>query len=693
MKINFRKIQELSEKVTNFPSAVKYRFDCFKFYWSNFRWPKSEQWKKMGRVLNRKEKIILLVLSILFLASLSFVINSFYISNTEIMPAQGGKYTEGIVGRPGRINPVYADSSDVNRDLVEILFSGLMKYDQEGRIVKDLAENFEIKENGERFEVYLKPDIFWSDGEKITADDVIFTIETIQNPDYKSPLATNWLGIKVEKISERGISFKLKKQYSGFLERLTLKIIPSHIWENITPQNFPLSVFNLNPVGSGPFRLKTLTQDEKGFVNQIILEPNPFYEGNGPYFSEISFLFFDQEEELLRAFGFGEIDGASLVYPENFSKMMTSELNLHSFSLPRYFSVFFNLKENSETLALSTVREALNYGTDKKALIENILDGRAEIVDSPILPDIYGFNPLENPYEFNPEKAKEILEKAGFKENEEGIREKIISKDPAFQFTGQLKVGSEGESVEQLQKCLAQFPEIYPSGKITGYFGQETKSAVIKFQEKYYQEILKPWGFESGTGIVYNTTGKKLNEICAKPIEESSLLKFSLATAKDPLLLKTAEFLKEQWKEIGIEIEINSYLVSELEREIIRPRNFEMLLFGESLSIVPDPFPFWHSSQDEEPWLNLTGYENKDADLLLEEARTDLDPKTRTQKLQSFQDILVKDSPCVFLFNPDYLYFVSNKVKGIEKGIIVNPSKRLNNIENWYIKTKRIWKK
>ena len=100
----------------------------------------------MGRVLNRKEKIILLVISILFLASLSFVINSFYISNTEIMPAQGGKYTEGIVGRPGRINPVYADSSDVNRDLVEILFSGLMEYDQEGRIVKDLAENFEIKD-------------------------------------------------------------------------------------------------------------------------------------------------------------------------------------------------------------------------------------------------------------------------------------------------------------------------------------------------------------------------------------------------------------------------------------------------------------------------------------------------------------------------------------------------------------------
>ena len=156
--------------------------------------------------------------------------------------------------------------------------------------------------------------------------------------------------------------------------------------------------------------------------------------------------------------------------------------------------------------------------------------------------------------------------------------------------------------------------------------------------------------------------------------------------------MRTAELLKEQWGKIGIEIEIKSYLISELDREIIGPRNFEMLLFGESLSIIPDPFPFWHSSQNEEPWLNLTGYKDDDADYLLEEARIDMDPKTRSQKLQNFQDILVKDSPCVFLFNPDYLYFVSDKIKGIEEGIIVSPSKRFNNIENWYINTKRVWK-
>jgi len=161
---------------------------------------------------------------------------------------------------------------------------------------------------------------------------------------------------------------------------------------------------------------------------------------------------------------------------------------------------------------------------------------------------------------------------------------------------------------------------------------------------------------------------------------------------EDSSLLKVADLLKNQWQKLGIGLEIKSYPVSQIEKEIIRPRNYEILLFGESLGIIPDPFPFWHSSQKKDPGLNLTGYENKTVDKLLEEARINLDPKERCQKLQEFQEILIKDSPCIFLFSPDYLYFVSNQIKGIESRIIVNPSKRFLGIENWYVKEKRAWK-
>jgi len=232
-------------------------------------------------------------------------------------------------------------------------------------------------------------------------------------------------------------------------------------------------------------------------------------------------------------------------------------------------------------------------------------------------------------------------------------------------------------------------PDIYPSKKITGYFGQETREAVINFQEKYYQDILRPWGFESGTGIVYRTTREKLNEVCFKSEEKFTPLKFVLKTAENELLIKIANILKEQWEELGVDLEVEIYPISQFEKEIIKKREYEMILFGESLGVIPDPYPFWHSSQRKDPGLNLSGYENEEADQNLEKARGTLDPKERAKELQSFQEILIKDMPCVFLFNPDYLYFVSKNVRGIEGDVVADPSKRFIDIENWYLKTKR----
>ena len=139
-------------------------------------------------------------------------------------------------------------------------------------------------------------------------------------------------------------------------------------------------------------------------------------------------------------------------------------------------------------------------------------------------------------------------------------------------------------------------------------------------------------------------------------------------------------------------MEIKTFNISALEREVIKPRNYEMLLFGEVLGAIPDPFPFWHSSQKNDPGLNLAIYENKKCDKLLEEARKNLDENLRKEKLEEFQDILIEDAPAVFLYNPDYLYFVSKEIKGVGAAIITDPSQRFSNIEGWYIKTKRAFK-
>ncbi|HHE76501.1 MAG TPA: hypothetical protein ENL27_00735, partial [Candidatus Parcubacteria bacterium] len=260
-------------------------------------------------------------------------------------------------------------------------------------------------------------------------------------------------------------------------------------------------------------------------------------------------------------------------------------------------------------------------------------------------------------------------------------------------FKSRLKKGSRGKEVEELQKCLsAPSAGKFYNEKITGYFGEKTKQAVIKFQEKFAKEILEPWGYEKGTGIVGESTRKKLNEICFPTKNESLYLKFTLTTVDEPQLSEVAEILKEQWKNIGVSLEIKKLPLPKLEQESLKPRNYQLLLFGEALGAIPDPLPFWHSSQKIDPGLNIALYSNKKADTLLEENRLLADPKKREEKLENFQNLIIQDAAAVFLYSPDYIYVVSKKVKGINTKKIANPSKRFVGIENWYLKTKRVWR-
>jgi len=655
------------------------------------KFPTKNQWRQFFNILTFGEKVVFCFLIFLFFSSVTFIFVNFYYQKTEIKPTEGGEYIEGVVGFPRFINPIYAPASDVDRDLVQLLFSGLMKYDLEGELQPDLVKNYEILEEGKVYEFSLKDNLFWQDGKSLTADDVIFTIEMIQNSDVKSPLRGSWLGIEVEKISDTALRFKLKNESSIFLENCTLKIIPKHVWENIPPQNFPLTTLNLNPIGSGIYQLANLLQDKNGKITSLELIENPLYFGKKPYIPKISFRFFDSEEKLISALERGEIKGFSPISPAGFTNL-TNSTNLYSFSLPRYFAVFFNLK-NSKVLSEKEVRMALNYGTNKNEILRSVLSNFGEIVESPILPDLYQLKTPEKIYQFNIEEGKKLLEKAGFKdEDNDGFREKIIKKEPAFQFKSNLALGSRGKDVEELQKCLAKDSQIYPEGEISGYFGQKTKTAVIKFQEKYKDEILKPYDLEKGTGEVRGKTREKLNAICFESGEEKIPLKFSLTIVDENPFIEVATILKNQWEQLGAEIEIKKFDIATLERDVIRKRQFETLLFGEIMGLLIDPFPFWHSSQKGEVGLNLANYENKKADKLLETARISLDFEERKKNLEEFQGLIIEDAPAIFLYNPDYQYLVSKEIKGIKEGIIVDTSKRFSEIENWYIQTHRVWK-
>ena len=679
--------------------------------------PSFSQWKQIFKVLKRGEKITLAVLLILAVTSLAFLLTSLYFSNTRISSALGGTYTEGIVGQPRFINPIYGETNDIDRSLIDVMFSGLMTYDNQGAIVEDLTKTYTVSPDGRIYDITIKDNAIWHDGKALTVDDVIFTIKTIQNSDYRSPLRANWTGVDVQKVSDLTVRFTLKTAYNSFLENLTVKIIPKHIWETISPENFAISSYNLQPIGSGPFQFLQLDQTAAGFIKTLSLTSNRRYYHQASFVENVSFQFFERKEDMIRAVNAGQIQGFTLAALDNNQAVAEKEINqgwlnnshfsVYSFLLPRYFAVFFNPSPSGKPGLLTDVniRQALSHAVNKNELVEKInaaTKNNTNIVDSPILADFFGYETVPNAYDFNQEQAKKLLDKVGFLAKGESasggkdiIREKAITKKAAFQFTSYLKIGSKGKQVTQLQTCLAKLDESFKNmlaSEINGTFGKPTDQAVTAFQQKYLPEA-KPTG-ETGTG-----TRAKLNELCAAPSSNTEPLQFTLTTINQPQLVEVANALKEYWRAVGVQVTVQPLSVTDI-KPIIKARNYDALLYGEALGAEPDLYPFWHSSQKVDPGLNLAGYENKKADQLLKEARETIDRDLKAQKYNQLQSIILSDAPALFLYNPDYIYWVSTTVQGVDttpfdtaQGMkIIDPAKRFININNWFIQTKRIWK-
>lgn len=643
------------------------------------KFPKRAQWKKFFSVLNKKEKIYFSVFAFCLVASGIFLCVNFYFQNTKPSPAFGGNFTEGIVGQPRIINPLYLSTQDVDRDIVEIIFSGLMKYDGNGQIIKDLIQDFSIKEQGRVFEITLRDNLQWHDKKPLTADDVIFTVNLIQNPEYQSPLRVKWAGIIAEKLNSKTVSFKLPKKYAGFPETLTVKILPKHIFENVSPQNLPLSLVSEEYlIGSGPFKLKKITHEQTGFIKKITLERNENYYIQKSFIKEISFGFFKDEKSLKKATDLGEITGFGITDPSQF-KDEAKDFKIYSLSVPRYFAVFFNAKKEG-VLNDPKIKEALALATDKQTIIQNVFFSKAQIVDSPVIPLYFGFNQLQNTYQPNLEQAKKI------------VQDKLNSQATSGMFTQNLTFGSKGKEVEMLQQCFAKDKNIYPDGTINGVFGQKTKEAVIKFQEKYANEVLAPSGITKGTGDVKAKTREKLNAVCFEPRNPDAKIPITLTTCDKFPLPQIAQELKAQWDQAGFNVTIEKVSLADLQNTVLSKNEFSALLFGEALGAIPDPFPFWHSSQKEYPGLNIANYTSKTADNLLEKAREAQTNQERQENLEKFQNVITEDMPAIFLVSPDYIYALSDKIKGFDTTKITEPAKRFSSIENWYVKTKRIWK-
>lgn len=365
------------------------------------------------KALTRKERYIVAALVLVILGSIIAVPFTTYFHFTKEAPDHGGKFTEGMVNEPRHINPLLSQANDTDRDLVSLIYSGLLEYNGEGKIVPNLAETYEISSDGLNYTVYLKDNVLWHDGKKLTADDIIFTIQTAQNSDYGSPQRINWQGVQVEKVNDLAVMFKLQARYAQFLNNLTVKILPKHIWQDIKPINFALSEFNLKPIGSGPYKFDRLKKNRDGRIQSYQLTANKEFYGGRPFISEIEVKFYVSEDEMIEAYNRNEIEGLSFVSPDNLKRVKFKQrLNLRELRLPRYFAVFFN-QNKSVALSDKNTRLALSHATDKKILLERVLEGRGVAVHSPMMGGVLDIPNSVKKYEYDPELAKTILETAG----------------------------------------------------------------------------------------------------------------------------------------------------------------------------------------------------------------------------------------------------------------------------------------
>lgn len=359
-------------------------------------------------------QILLVLVGVgLLVALLVYVALNF---TTVWVAAAGGTYVEGLAGTPQFINPLLGQTYEVDGDLCALIFNGLTRLDHRGVVVPDLAR-WETSADGLTYTFHLRPGLRWHDGEPLTAADVIFTVKLLQDPNYpgRPDWGELWRSVTVTQIDDRTVRFELAQPFAPFIDYTTVGILPRHLLQDVPASELPNHPFNLNPIGSGIYSVSEVVTDT-GRISHIILNANPFYYGPEPLITRIQFKFYPSYQAVYQAYLDDEVQGIGRIAAEDLDDARANpNLQLFTSTLPAYSLIYLNLaSETAPFFAEREVRQALLYALDRQALIDQVLDGQAIVTHSPVLPDSWAYDPDIPIYEYNPEKAVELLEEAGW---------------------------------------------------------------------------------------------------------------------------------------------------------------------------------------------------------------------------------------------------------------------------------------
>jgi len=240
-----------------------------------------------------KKIVIVLLVGVLIMGGMK--VKSYYVNSTKLVANFGGIYREAMVGESHYLNPILA-SADTDKSVSTLIFSSLFKFDKNGDIYPDVAEKWEISADKLVYNVTLRSDVIFHDGEKLTAADVVYTAQTIQDPGFKSPLYETWKDIQIDQASENVVTFTLPKAYGPFIYTLDFGILPLHL----TPDELAQTV-----IGSGPYKYDG-SKKNGDKITQLTLESNTKYYAGRPFLNTMQFDFFDSKDVAKTGFGTGQ---------------------------------------------------------------------------------------------------------------------------------------------------------------------------------------------------------------------------------------------------------------------------------------------------------------------------------------------------------------------------------------------------
>ncbi len=345
---------------------------------------------------------------LILFASLFYFYHQFFLTHSKIVPANGGIYTEAIFGNIKNLNPLASKVSILDHDIHKLIFSGLLKYNPlTKRIEDDLAE-FRVGDDGKSYYLTIKNLAKFSDGKSVTVEDVFFTYEDIiQNPNFsKITLHEAFEYVRLTRIDENTIAFKLPEQNVFFPALLTTPILPKHYFNNflieeISDPDFP---FNKNPIGSGPFYLKNIVPEDDGSM-RIFLKRNEYYVGENPLIEEVVFYIYNSIENLKQNHRWPTVfSHIPFKYLKNFKKELFDEYESYEFLLPQFTGVFFNL--DRDIIKNLYFRKALYFAFNTDKLLEE----EWQRINGPLF-----FEDIETSYQSKDiRKALKTLKDAGF---------------------------------------------------------------------------------------------------------------------------------------------------------------------------------------------------------------------------------------------------------------------------------------